>query len=184
MHLTSAFIEWTSGENGTQGMRVADSLQRHARHAGALTHCNGTHVMRARWLTAMVRMACEHADSWEMECYTLCKTTPTWVTARVYLWVCESSAKVHLSVWQRVSHRTKVRLADLQLYWNRGHWVQTASVAVFSYYCCKNLKFLLITPSIAYALLILSSMWLEKASLSSIKTHKSRIWSTRSRDIV
>jgi len=64
--------------NGTQGMRVADSLQRHAWYADV-------------WLTATARMTCGRADSWEMECHTLCKTTPTWVTARVYLWVCESS---------------------------------------------------------------------------------------------
>jgi len=29
-------------------MRARDSLQQHACHAGALTHCNGTHGMRAR----------------------------------------------------------------------------------------------------------------------------------------
>jgi len=34
--------------NGTQGMWVGDSLQWHARYAGALTHCNGTHDMRVR----------------------------------------------------------------------------------------------------------------------------------------
>jgi len=29
-------------------MQARDSLQWHAWHAGALTHCNGTHGMRAR----------------------------------------------------------------------------------------------------------------------------------------
>ena len=34
--------------NGTRDMWVGDSLQRHARYAGALTHCSGTHGMRTR----------------------------------------------------------------------------------------------------------------------------------------
>ena len=49
MHLTSAFIERSTGGNGTQGMRVGDSLQWHAWYAGAITHCNGMSGMCGMW---------------------------------------------------------------------------------------------------------------------------------------
>jgi len=41
--------------NGTHGMQVDDSLQRHAWYAGALTHCNGTHDIRVGDSPEMVR---------------------------------------------------------------------------------------------------------------------------------
>ena len=43
-------------------------------------------------------------------------------------------AKVHLGVWQRVSHGTKVHLAVCQLHRNRGHSVQSAAVMSLHYY--------------------------------------------------
>ena len=57
MHLTSAFIERTSGGNGMQGMCVGDSVQYHAWYVSRLsrrnhmcgmqgmTECNGTQDM-------------------------------------------------------------------------------------------------------------------------------------------
>jgi len=81
----------------------ADSLQRHARHAGALTH--------GKW--NVIHYAKQHQLGRQPVCTCGC-----------------------------VSHRAKVSLADLQLYWNRGHWVQTAAVPVLSYYSrppCENL---------------------------------------------
>ena len=57
VHLTSAFIEWTSGGNGTQCMRVGESVQYHAWYVNRLRrrndmcgmqgmiHCNVTQDM-------------------------------------------------------------------------------------------------------------------------------------------
>jgi len=40
VHLTSAFIERTSGGNGTQGMRVGESVQYHAWNVSRLSRQN------------------------------------------------------------------------------------------------------------------------------------------------
>ena len=72
-------------QNGMYGMQAGWLIRLECMVCGWLTHCNGTHGMRVADSPETVRYACGHADSWEMECNTLCKTTPTWLTDRVYL---------------------------------------------------------------------------------------------------
>ena len=60
MHLTSAFIEWTSGGNGTQGMRVGESVQYHAWNVSRLSRRN--HMCGMQGMTVVVHKTCGRVE--------------------------------------------------------------------------------------------------------------------------